>query len=229
MRAMSSAPTDVRPSASPATPAGPIRVLLVDDHPLVRDGLIARLENVSDITVVGEAGHAAEALERVATCRPQVVLMDIGMRETGGIELTGMLLARDPGLIVLMLTMHDGTEYVQRALAAGARGYVLKDAPSGEIVAAIRTVHAGGTYLSPVLAQRLFRLPAARVALSEREQQILTLLGQGQSSKQIARVLDIGVRTVETHRLNIRRKLDLAGQAELIRYAIEHTGPASPR
>ncbi|MDP4302015.1 response regulator [Leptothrix discophora] len=217
-------PSEARQPAGPGAPAEPIRVLLVDDHPLVRDGLIARLENVSDITVVGEAGQAAEALAQLAACRPQVVLMDIGMRETGGIELTAMLLEREPSLIVLMLTMHDGTEYVQRALAAGARGYVLKDSPSSEIVAAIRTVSAGGTFLSPVLAQRLFRLPAARVALSEREQQILVLLGQGQSSKQIARTLDIGVRTVETHRQNIRRKLDLAGQAELIRYAVEHTG-----
>ncbi len=204
-----------------------VRLMLVDDHPLVRDGLVARLDSVPDIAVVGEAGHAAEALEKVEACRPQVVLMDIGMREVSGIELTGMLLERDPALIVLMLTMHDGTEYVQRAMAAGARGYVLKDAPSSEIVAAIRTVHAGGTYLSPALAQRLFRMPAARVALSEREQQILALLGQGQSSKQIARVLDIGVRTVETHRQNIRRKLDLDGQAELIRYAVEHTGSRS--
>ncbi|MGY0197736.1 response regulator [Leptothrix sp. BB-4] len=225
---MSAAPV---PSASDPARAdakpGAIRVMLVDDHPLVRDGLVARLDSVPDIAVVGEAGHASEALLQVEACRPQVVLMDIGMREVSGIELTGMLLERDPALIVLMLTMHDGTEYVQRAMAAGARGYVLKDAPSSEIVAAIRTVHAGGTYLSPVLAQRLFRMPAARVALSEREQQILTLLGQGQSSKQIARTLDIGVRTVETHRQNIRRKLDLAGQAELIRYAIEHTGSRS--
>ncbi len=217
------------PTADDTSARDPIRVMLVDDHPLVRDGLVARLDSVADITVVGEAGQAAEALERVVACRAQVVLMDIGMRDIGGIELTGLLLERDPSLIVLMLTMHDGTEYVQRALAAGARGYVLKDAPSSEIVAAIRTVHGGGTYLSPVLAQRLFRLPAARIALSEREQQILALLGQGQSSKQIARELDIGVRTVETHRQNIRRKLDLAGQAELIRYAIEHTGPSSPR
>jgi DNA-binding NarL/FixJ family response regulator len=212
------------PNTPDTAKADAIRVMLVDDHPLVRDGLMARLDSVADIAVVGEAGHADEALAQVGVCRPQVVLMDIGMRDVSGIELTGMLLARDPSLIVLMLTMHDGTEYVQRALAAGARGYVLKDAPSGEIVAAIRTVHAGGTYLSPSLAQRLFRVPAARVALSEREQQILVLLGQGQSSKQIARALDIGVRTVETHRQNIRRKLDLAGQAELIRYAVEHTG-----
>ena len=150
--------------------------------------------------------------------------MDIGLRGANGIELTGQLLAEQPALLVLMLSMYDSPEYAQRALAAGARGYVLKDSPSAEIVAAIRTVAGGGTHLSPALAQRLFRLPTPRVLLSAREQDILALLAQGQSSKQMARALDIGVRTVETHRQNIRRKLDLAGQAELIRYAVEHGG-----
>jgi DNA-binding NarL/FixJ family response regulator len=201
-----------------------IRVLLVDDHPLVREGLMARLEAVADIEVVGEAGDAAQALQRVAECRPNVVLMDIGMPGTSGIELTGQLLVREPDLIVLMLSMYDSAEYAQRAMAAGARGYVLKDSPSTEILTAIRTVATGGTYLSPALTQRLFRAPAPRVSLSEREHDILALLGQGRSSKHIARALDIGVRTVETHRQNIRRKLDLAGQAELIRYAVEHAG-----
>jgi DNA-binding NarL/FixJ family response regulator len=207
-----------------SSPAAPIRVLLVDDHPLVRDGLRARLDSVVDIEVVGEAGEAHEARRQVLGCRPDVALMDIGMPGASGIELTAQLLELDPRLIVLMLSMYDSAEHAQRAMAAGARGYVLKDAPSGEILTAIRTVAGGGTYLSPTLANRLFRAPAARVLLSGREQQILRLLGQGQSSKHIARALDIGVRTVETHRQNIRRKLDLAGQAELIKYAVEHAG-----
>ncbi len=204
----------------------PIRLMLVDDHPLVREGLVARMESVADIEVVGQAGSAAEALACVAQCRPQVVLTDIGMRGVSGIELTSQLLAQQPELVVLVLSMYDNTEYAQRAMAAGARGYVLKDSPSAEILAAIRTVFGGGTYLSPALAQRLFRVPAQRTALSEREQEILALLGQGLSSKLIARSLDIGLRTVETHRQNIRRKLDLAGQAELIRYAVEHATPS---
>ena len=214
---------------SAAASAAPIRLFLVDDHPLVREGLVARLESVADIEVVGEAGDAATALESIGRLQPQVVLTDIGKKGVNGIELTRTLLARQPGLIVLVLSMYDNAEYAQQAMAAGARGYVLKDSPSAEILAAIRTVAAGGTYLSPALAQRLFRPAVARVQLSEREQQILVLLGQGQSSKQIARSLDIGVRTVETHRQSIRRKLDLAGQAELIRYAVEHTrqGPAT--
>lgn len=202
--------------------AAPIRVLLVDDHPLVRDGLRARMESVADIEVVGEAGDAQEAQRQVLACAPQVVLMDIGMPGTSGVQLTAQLLESDPQLIVLMLSMYDSTEHAQRAMAAGARGYVLKDSPGVEILAAIRAVAAGQTYLSPSLASRLFRLPAPRVELSEREEQILALLGLGQSSKHIARTLDIGVRTVETHRQNIRRKLNLAGQAELIKYAVEH-------
>ena len=206
----------------------PIRVLLVDDHPLVREGLTARLRSVPDIQVVGEAADAAAALLRVDELQPLVVLTDIGMKGINGIELTRLLLARQPQLIVLVLSMYDNVEYAQQAMAAGARGYVLKDSPSAEILAAIRAVAAGGTYLSPALAQRLFRVPAPRLQLSEREQEILVLLGQGQSSKHIARVLDIGVRTVETHRQSIRRKLDLAGQAELIRYAVEHARSGPP-
>ena len=208
-----------------AASAALIRVMLVDDHPLVREGLCARLQAESDIAVVGQAADAAQAWAALAHCAPQVVLMDIGLRGANGIELTQQLLAEQPALLVLMLSMYDSPEYAQRALAAGARGYVLKDSPSAEIVAAIRAVAGGGTHLSPALAQRLFRLPTPRVLLSAREQDILALLAQGQSSKQMARALDIGVRTVETHRQNIRRKLDLAGQAELIRYAVEHGGP----
>lgn len=202
----------------------PIRLLLVDDHPLVREGLRLRMDSVTDIEVVGEAGSAEEAMRLVLSCQPNVVLTDIGMRETSGIELVAQLLARDPALVVLMLSMYDSVEYAQRALAAGARGYVLKDSPSAEIISAIRSVHGGGTYLSPALATKLFRAPAPRAQLSEREQEILVLLGQGLSSKHIARALDIGVRTVESHRQNIRRKLDLAGQGELIKYAVEQTG-----
>jgi DNA-binding NarL/FixJ family response regulator len=200
----------------------PIRLLIVDDHPLVREGLIARLATVDDIEVVAEAGDAAEALQRALEAQPDVVLMDIGMKGVNGIELTGQLLQRQPGLAVLMLSMFDAAEYAQRALQAGARGYVLKDSPSSEIIGAIRTVHGGGTHLSLAIAQKLVRPPAERVRLSARESEILAALAQGQSSKQIARTLSLSVRTIETHRQSIRRKLDLAGQAELIKYAVEH-------
>lgn len=201
-----------------------IRLMIVDDHAVVRDGLKAVFSLVDDLEVVAEAGNGAEALERARSHDPDVVLMDIGMKGENGIELAARLIDEDPERAVLMLTMHDGVEHAQRALKAGARGYVLKDSRSAEIVGAIRMVHAGGTYLSPSVAQALFRAPQARPVLSDREQQILGYLGQGHPSKVIASALDLSVRTVESHRQSIRRKLNLAGQAELIKYAVEHAG-----
>ena len=205
-------------------PAPTIRLLLVDDHPLVRDGLRARLEVVPGFEVVGEAGNADEALAQMAALRPSLVLMDVGMKDVNGIDLTAMLLAREPALQVLMLSMYDNPEYVQRAMQAGARGYVLKDAPASEIIAAIEAVAGGGTFLSPAVSKRLFRNQAPRPLLSSRESQILSALARGLSSKQIAREMDVSVRTVETHRQSIKRKLSLEGQAELIKYAVEHAG-----
>jgi len=141
-----------------------------------------------------------------------------------GIDLTALLLGQHPVLQVLMLSMYDNPEYVQRALQAGARGYVLKDAPATEIVSAITAVASGGTFLSPAVSKRLFRNQAPRPVLSMRESEILTGLAKGLSSKQLARDMDLSVRTVEAHRQNIKRKLGLAGQAELIKYAVEHAG-----
>jgi len=199
-----------------------IRLLLIDDHPLVRDGLRARLSTVPGFEVVGEAGTADEAVAQVDALRPTLALMDVGMRDTNGIDLTAQLLASHPDLLVLMLSMYDNPEYVQRALQAGARGYVLKDAPASEIVTAIEAVTGGGTFLSPAVSKRLFRNQAPRPVLSMRESQILSGLAKGLSSKQLARDLDLSVRTVEAHRQNIKRKLNLEGQAELIKYAVEH-------
>ena len=202
----------------------PIRLMIVDDHAVVRDGLRAVLGMVDDLQVVAEASNGSEALAGALSAQPDVILMDIGMKGENGIEVTLRLLDADPTLAVLMLTMHDGVEHAQRALKAGARGYVLKDAPSSEIIGAIRTVFGGATYLSPQIARALFQAPSARASLSDRERQILAFLAQGQSSKHIANQLDLSVRTVESHRQNIRRKLNLAGQAELIKYAVEHPG-----
>ncbi|HEV8314424.1 MAG TPA: response regulator transcription factor [Burkholderiaceae bacterium] len=199
-----------------------IRLLLVDDHPLVRDGLRARLSAMAALEVVGEAGTAVEAQQQVELLRPNLVLMDVGMRDMNGIDLTALLLREHPELRVLMLSMYDNPEYVQRALQAGARGYVLKDAPASEIVGAINAVAAGGTYLSPAVSKRLFRNQEPRPVLSMRESQILSALARGLASKQIARELGLSVRTVEAHRQNIKRKLELEGQAELIKYAVEH-------
>ena len=203
-------------------PPAAIRLLLIDDHPLVRDGLRARLSTVPGFEVVGEAGTADEAVAQVEALRPTLALMDVGMRDTNGIDLTAQLLASHPDLLVLMLSMYDNPEYVQRALQAGARGYVLKDAPASEIVTAIEAVTGGGTFLSPAVSKRLFRNQVPRPVLSMRESQILSGLAKGLSSKQLARDLDLSVRTVEAHRQNIKRKLNLEGQAELIKYAVEH-------
>jgi len=200
----------------------PVRLLIVDDHPTVRDGLRARLAAARHVEVVGEAGSAGEAIERAVACRPHLVLLDIGMKGITGIELAAMLLQRDPALKVLMFSMYDNPEYVQRALQAGAQGYVVKDAPAAEVLAAIDTVLRGGTYLSSAVSKRLFRGQAPRPMLSPRESEILSALGRGQSSKQIAKALDLSVRTVEAHRQNIKRKLGIDGQAELIKYAVEH-------
>jgi DNA-binding NarL/FixJ family response regulator len=201
-----------------------IRLLLFDDHPLVRDGLRARLGAVARFAVVGEASNAHEAQSQMAALRPSLVLMDVGMKDVNGIELTARLLESNPDLLVLMLTMHDNPEYVQRAMKAGARGYVLKDAPASEIIAAIEAVAGGGTFLSPAVSKRLFRNQTPKPILSQREGEILTALARGLSSKQIAREINVSVRTVETHRQSIKRKLALDGQAELIKYAVEHAG-----
>jgi DNA-binding NarL/FixJ family response regulator len=198
------------------------RLLIVDDHPLVRDGLRARLSSLPSLEVVGEAGNAAEAMAQLAHAKPDLVLMDVGMKDVNGIALTQRLLAEQPGLLVLMLSMYDNPEYVNRAMQAGARGYVLKDAPASDIVDAIAAVTAGGTFLSPAVSGRLFRSQTPRPVMSLRESEILACLARGRSSKQIAQELDLSVRTVESHRQNIKRKLNLDGQAELIKYAVEH-------
>ncbi|MBB3122284.1 response regulator [Pseudoduganella violacea] len=199
-----------------------IRILLVDDHPLVRDGLRARLEAMPQFEVVAEAGGAAEALEQASVQRPDLVLMDINMRGVNGIEATAQFRDRFPDIAVLILSMHDKLEYVSQAIQAGARGYVLKDAPGKDIVVAIETVMSGGIYYSAALARQLARPQNQDNQLTSREHEVLQHIANGQSNKQIARDLDLSVRTVETHRLNIKRKLGIEGQAELIKYAVQH-------
>ncbi|MDZ5460140.1 response regulator [Azohydromonas lata] len=201
----------------------PLRILLVDDHPLVRDGLRARLQ-ADGYVVTAEAGAPESAMQALLRDQPDLVLMDVGLKgsSTNGIELAAQMLQRRPGLAVLMFSMYDNPEYVQRALQAGARGYVLKDASGDELLAAIEAIRAGGTFLSPGVTRRMFRAQAPKPILTPRESEILSALARGESSKQIARALDLSVRTVETHRQNIKRKLELDSPAELMRYALEH-------
>lgn len=209
--------------AMPDAAEPPIRLMLVDDHPLVRDGLRARLDAVPGLSVVAEAGSADAALELAPTARPDIVVMDIGLRGTSGIEATARLLRNMPGLRVLMLSMHDDPAYVQEALRAGARGYVLKDSPADETVAAIRALMAGGTFIAAALAARSASAPQRDEPLTPREREVLALVADGLSSREIGQRLAMGVRTVETHRTNLRRKLDLPSAAALVRYAIDWT------
>jgi DNA-binding NarL/FixJ family response regulator len=201
-----------------------VHILLVDDHPLVRDGLRARLETIPRFTIAAEAGNASEALHHAATQAIDIVLMDINL-STGmnGIELTGRFNALYPEIAILMLSMHDKTEYVMQAIQAGARGYVLKDAPAMDIITAIDTVLSGGIYYSAGLAKQLSRPMPPALLLTPREREVLQCIATGKSNKHIARDMDLSVRTVETHRLNIKRKLGIEGQADLIRFALEQT------
>ena len=197
------------------------RLLIVDDHHLVREGLKARLSSVTDFEVIGEASHAIEAMAICSTVHVDLVLMDVGMKDVNGIDLTQQLIAQHPRLLVLMLSMYDNPEYVNRAMQCGARGYVLKDAPSTEIITAIHSIMEGRTFLSETLKGRPFRAQTPRPLLSIREAEVLNCLAKGLANKQIAQILGLSTRTVETHRHNIKRKLKLEGQAELMKYAVE--------
>ncbi|TBW06548.1 response regulator transcription factor [Azotobacter chroococcum subsp. isscasi] len=200
--------------------SNPTRIVLVDDHALVREGIRALLAVMPRIEVVGEAESAAEALELLGRVPADLLLLDIGLKDTNGLELTRILGRQQPDLKVLILSMYDNIEYVRTAIRAGACGYVLKDASSREIVAAIEAIAAGGSFYSSEIARKLAERTAEPHNLTPRECQILQMLAQGLDSKAMARELDISVRTVETHRLSIRRKLNIDGSAALIRYAL---------
>jgi DNA-binding NarL/FixJ family response regulator len=206
-------------------PSSAARLILVDDHPLVRDGLRARLEAVPNLAVVGEAGDADQALALAAGLNPDLALMDVGMSGMNGIALARVFHERFPAIRVLMLSMHDNIEYLTQAVRAGASGYVLKDSPATEIVQAIGAVLDGRTFFSAGLGARMIQASAMRTPveqLTPRERDILDALAEGLSSKQIAQRNGLSVRTVETHRLNMKRKLDIEGQAELIKFAVEN-------
>ncbi|VVO61646.1 Oxygen regulatory protein NreC [Pseudomonas fluorescens] len=200
----------------------PIRVALVDDHALVRDGIKALLAVMAPLEVVGEAENGADAIEMVGRCQPDLLLVDISLQDMNGLELTRVLRSQYPSLKVLMLSMYDNNEYVIESVRAGASGYVLKNSPSREIIAAIEAIASGGTFYSAEIAQRLIADKSADNELTPRESQVLYKMVQGLNNKEMARELDISVRTVETHRLSIRRKLNIDKPAALVKYAIDH-------
>ncbi|WP_028305178.1 response regulator [Oceanospirillum maris] len=202
-----------------------IKLLLVDDHPLVRDGIRARLETEESIQVIGEAQNGEEALAFVQQQMPDVILMDVSMPVMNGLEATKLFRVRYPLIRVLILSMHDSREYMMQLVQTGASGYVLKDVSSDELIRAILTVNQGGTYFSAGASNTLFRGEVEQVSqiqsLTPREATVLKYLAEGHSNKEIARELDISVRTVETHRQNVKQKLDIHTAAGLARYAIE--------
>ena len=202
------------------------RVLIVDDHAVVRAGLTLLIDAADDLEAVGEAGSARDALFEARTVKPDVVLLDVMMPEQGGIEIVPQLLHEHAEAKVLILSMQDDPRYVREAFEAGASGYVLKEAADTELVAAIREVARGGRYVHPELGARLVsaetaeRRRAEEDRLSDREREVLRLLALGHTNQEIAKELFISVRTAETHRAHIMQKLRLSSRAELVRYAL---------
>lgn len=199
-----------------------IKVMIVDDHPMVAEGIQSILESYDDIKVVGCLPNGRAAIDSVAQLAPDVILMDLNMPDIGGLSATEILLEREPDTRIVILSMHDNPEYISSALSHGALGYILKDVPTDEIKLAIDTVMAGSRYLCTGAQGSLEPKDATRESLTEREQTILLQLAQGKSNKEVAVTLDISVRTVETHRKNIKRKLGISSTAGLTRYAMEH-------
>ena len=203
-----------------------VRVLIVDDHAVVRSGLRLLLDANDDVEVVGEAGSARGAIFRARELKPAVILLDVTMPDQSGIDVLPQLLHEQPDLKVLILSMQDDPRYVREAFGAGARGYVLKEAADTEVVAAVREVARGGRYVNPELGARLVAAEADEERraqadpLSDREREVLRLLALGHTTQEIAKELFISVRTAETHRAHIMQKLGLQSRAELVRYAM---------
>ncbi|MGJ5618955.1 response regulator transcription factor [Sulfitobacter sp. MF3-043] len=199
------------------------KVAIVDDHPMVAEGIQSILESYDDIDVVATLSNGRELIDNLNTLAPDVILMDLNMPELGGLSATEIVLEQRPQTHIVILTMHDNAEYIASALSHGAMGYLLKDVPTDEIKLAIDTVMAGEQYLCTGAKGSIApKQGGAREALTEREQTILLELAQGKSNKDVAQALEISVRTVETHRKNIKRKLGISSTAGLTRYALEH-------
>lgn len=214
-----------------------IRVLLADDHSVLRAGLVALLEAEPDISVVGEAADGFECIDKALELEPDVILMDVNMPRCGGLEALSRLHADLPGTKVLMLTMHDDVGYLRHVLAAGGAGYVLKSAATEELLSALRTVHDGGVYIHPHHAHLLVMdesegdggseatadsdLARRYESLSERESEVFRLVALGHSNAEIAEMSFLSVKTVETYKARLRKKLNVESRASLVRAALE--------
>ncbi len=205
----------------------PVRILLADDHTLVRQGLRRILEEQPDFDIVAEAGSGIEAVESATLLKPDVAVVDVAMKELNGIEATSQILKHSPHTAVLILSMYSDERYVLRAVKAGARGYLLKNSAGDELIHAIHRVRKGDSFFSPAVA-RIFQGGLAPLSstedrfelLTSRERQIYQLLGEGNSNKEIAQRLNLSLHTVETHRWRIMEKLDLHSTAELVLSAV---------
>jgi DNA-binding NarL/FixJ family response regulator len=205
----------------------PIRVLIADDHALVRAGIRALVEKIDDVVVVGEAGKGSEALDLVRQLKPDLMLLDITMPDGGGFEVLDQLTKKYPEIKVIVLTVHEAGEYAIRALREGAAGFLPKSAASTELEQAIQTVVRGETYISPETSRKTLLEYGKGVtkrdllaSLSPRQREVLRLIAEGKTTKQIAQVLEISVKTVETHRAQLMERLSIHDVAGLVRYAI---------
>ncbi len=207
-----------------------IRILLVDDHTLMRSGIRALLEDEPGLTVIGEAEDGRSAVAQACKLRPDVVIMDIAMPLLNGLEATRQIRQQCPRVRVLILSMHDNEEYIRQVLEAGAMGYILKDAAARELISAIRSVYRGEAVLSPAVTRLVIedylrwggtRPQDESDGLSPREREVLQLIAEGYTNKQIAEILSISIKTVQAHRNNLMGKLDLHDRGELIKYAIQ--------
>lgn len=199
-------------------------VLLVDDHPMVQDGLIACLSYYHDIKIIGSSQDGKSALEQAQRLKPDVILMDISMPDMNGIDATEIISEQLTDTKILIFSMHESLEFVNSAMQAGASGYILKDTGSAEVYLAIKAIAAGKKHFSPSIAEALVETPLKdeKEKLTTREQIILSYIAQGLSNKAVGNKLDISFRTVEAHRRNIKAKLQMDSLAELVRYAVNH-------